>query len=178
MTTLTGVHHLALTVSDADSSFAFYGALLGLEEAFQIDDETMQVRVFAGDGFLFGVRHYKSHDKDRFSEFRPGWTTSPSVSPTATRSRIRAQTRRDGRDLHPHLRDTPRTRPGVPRSRRHPRRVLSPRQLMPSSDATRRSSPRERLAVGRSSFATVAAVTHCRWVSVIRVQPLVVAGRL
>ena len=47
-------------------------ALLGLEEAFQIDDETVRVRVFAGDGFLFGVRHYKSHDKDRFSEFRTG----------------------------------------------------------------------------------------------------------
>ena len=29
-------------------------------------------RVFAGDGFLFGVRHYKGHDKDRFSEFRTG----------------------------------------------------------------------------------------------------------
>ncbi len=72
MTTLTGVHHLALTVSDADSSFEFYSALLGLEEAFQIDDETVRVRVFAGDGFLFGVRHYKSHDKDRFSEFRTG----------------------------------------------------------------------------------------------------------
>lgn len=72
MTTLTGVHHLALTVSDADASAEFYSALLGLDEAFQIDDETVRVRVFAGDGFLFGVRHYKSHDKDRFSEFRTG----------------------------------------------------------------------------------------------------------
>jgi glyoxylase I family protein len=72
VTTLTGVHHLALTVSDADTSAEFYSALLGLEEAFQIDDETVRLRVFAGDGFLFGVRHYKSHDKDRFSEFRTG----------------------------------------------------------------------------------------------------------
>jgi len=29
-TTLTGVHHVALTVSDADASAEFYGELLGL----------------------------------------------------------------------------------------------------------------------------------------------------
>ena len=86
MTTVTGFHHLALTVSDADASFEFYRQLLGLEEAFQIDDETVRVRVFAGDGFLFGVRHYKSHDKDRFSEFRTGMDHSPSPSPTARHS--------------------------------------------------------------------------------------------
>jgi glyoxylase I family protein len=72
MTTLTGVHHVALTVSDADASAQFYGELLGLAEAFQIDDETVRARVFGGDGFLFGVRHYKQHGKDRFSEFRTG----------------------------------------------------------------------------------------------------------
>jgi len=72
MTTLTGVHHLALTVADADRSAAFYSELLGLDEAFQIDDDTVYARVFAGDGFLFGVRHYKNHAKDRFSEFRSG----------------------------------------------------------------------------------------------------------
>ena len=72
MTTLTGIHHLALTVSDVDASAEFYGELLGLAEAFQIDDETVHARVFGGDGFLFGVRHYKQHSKDRFSEFRTG----------------------------------------------------------------------------------------------------------
>ena len=72
MTTLTGVHHLALTVADADRSAAFYSELLGLDEAFQIDDDTVYARVFGGDGFLFGVRHYKNHAKDRFSEFRSG----------------------------------------------------------------------------------------------------------
>jgi len=72
MTSLTGVHHLALTVSDADKSADFYSELLGLDEAFQIDDDTVRARVFGGDGFLFGVRHYKGHDKDRFSEFRSG----------------------------------------------------------------------------------------------------------
>lgn len=72
MTELSGLHHIALTVSDADASAEFYGALLGLEEVFRIDDETLHARVFGGDGFLFGVRHYKGHDKDRFSEFRTG----------------------------------------------------------------------------------------------------------
>jgi glyoxylase I family protein len=72
MSTVTGFHHIALTVSDADVSAEFYGELLGLQEAFQIDDDIVYARVFAGDGFLFGVRHYKNHDKDRFSEFRTG----------------------------------------------------------------------------------------------------------
>jgi glyoxylase I family protein len=72
MPAITGIHHLAITVSDADVSAAFYGDLLGLEEAFTIDDETLRARVFGGDGFLFGVRHYKRHDKDRFTEFRVG----------------------------------------------------------------------------------------------------------
>jgi glyoxylase I family protein len=72
MTSINGIHHLAITVSDADTSAQFYGELLGLEEAFTVDDETVRARVFGGDGFLFGVRHYKQHDKDRFSEFRVG----------------------------------------------------------------------------------------------------------
>jgi glyoxylase I family protein len=72
MPDLTGFHHVALTVSDADASAEFYASLLGLEEAFQIDDEILRARVFAGPGFLFGVRHYKTHDKDRFSEYRTG----------------------------------------------------------------------------------------------------------
>jgi len=72
MTSISSIHHLAITVSDADVSAAFYGALLGLDEAFTIDDESLRARVFGGDGFLFGVRHYKQYDKDRFSEFRVG----------------------------------------------------------------------------------------------------------
>jgi glyoxylase I family protein len=72
MSSISALHHLAVTVSDADASAAFYGELLGLEEAFTIDDESLRARVFGGDGFLFGVRHYKNYDKDRFSEFRVG----------------------------------------------------------------------------------------------------------
>jgi glyoxylase I family protein len=72
MPSISSIHHLAITVSDADASAAFYGELLGLEEAFTIDDESLRARVFGGDGFLFGVRHYKQYDKDRFTEFRVG----------------------------------------------------------------------------------------------------------
>ena len=69
MPQLSGIHHIALTVSDAEASAAFYGRLLGLDQAFRIDDDTLCARVFfGGDGFLFAVRHYKAHDKDRFSE--------------------------------------------------------------------------------------------------------------
>jgi glyoxylase I family protein len=72
MPELSGIHHIALTVSDAEASAEFYSRLLGLDEAFRIDDDTLCARIFAGDGFLFAVRHYKGHDKDRFSEFRTG----------------------------------------------------------------------------------------------------------
>jgi glyoxylase I family protein len=72
MPEVNGIHHIALTVSDAEASAAFYARLLGLDEAFRVDDDTLCLRVFAGDGFVFGLRHYKRHDKDRFSEFRTG----------------------------------------------------------------------------------------------------------
>lgn len=81
MSKITGLHHLALTVSDADASAAWYSDLLGLSEAFRQDDETMCLRVFAGDGFLIGVRHYKNHAKDRFSEFRTGMDHAAFVVP-------------------------------------------------------------------------------------------------
>jgi catechol 2,3-dioxygenase-like lactoylglutathione lyase family enzyme len=72
MPELNGIHHIALTVSDAEASATFYSQLLGLDVAFRIDDDTLCARILAGDGFLFAVRHYKRHDKDRFSEFRTG----------------------------------------------------------------------------------------------------------
>ncbi len=66
------IHHLALTVTDADASAEFYRALLGAEEAFRHDDDTVIVRVLGCDGFLLGLRQYHRHPDDRFSEFRTG----------------------------------------------------------------------------------------------------------
>lgn len=66
------IHHIALTVADADASAEFYRALLGVGEAFRHDDDTVIVRVLGGDGFLLGLRQYHHHPNDRFSEFRTG----------------------------------------------------------------------------------------------------------
>ena len=68
----TGFHHLALTVSDADASAAWYADLLGLTEVLRGDDDTVSFRLLAGDGLMLGVRRYRSHPADRFSEFRIG----------------------------------------------------------------------------------------------------------
>jgi glyoxylase I family protein len=72
MSQITNIHHLAVTVSDVDASAAFYKDLLDLGVAFEIHDDTVRATIFAGDGFLFGIRQYLQHDADRFSEFRTG----------------------------------------------------------------------------------------------------------
>jgi len=72
MTHITGIDHVALTVSNADASAAFYSELLGASEAIRHDDDTVSVRVLSGNGFLLGLRQYHHYDHDRFSEFRTG----------------------------------------------------------------------------------------------------------
>ena len=70
--TSTNIHHVALTVTDADASAAWYCDLLGLSEVLRGDDETVSFRVLAGSEMMLGVRHYRTHPADRFSEFRTG----------------------------------------------------------------------------------------------------------
>lgn len=72
MSPLTGIHHVALTVSDADRSAAWYRALLGLTEVLRGDDETVSYRVLAGDSVALGVRQYHTVVPDRFDELRTG----------------------------------------------------------------------------------------------------------
>lgn len=72
MTHITGIDHVALTVSDADASSGFYRELLGATEVLRHDDDTVNVRILGGDGFLLGLRQYHHYDHDRFSEFRTG----------------------------------------------------------------------------------------------------------
>jgi len=72
MSPFTGVHHVALTVSDADRSAAWYRALLGLTEVLRGDDETVSYRVLAGDSVVLGVRKYHKVVPDRFDELRTG----------------------------------------------------------------------------------------------------------
>jgi glyoxylase I family protein len=74
MASITGAHHVALTVSDADASARWYGDLLGMQVVLSADDETVKFRVLADprSGWVLGVREYPRRSGDRFDEFHPG----------------------------------------------------------------------------------------------------------
>ena len=74
MPTISGAHHIALTVSDADRSATWYGDLLGMQVVLDGDDDTVKFRVLAhpASGWFMGVREYRRGAGDRFDEFRTG----------------------------------------------------------------------------------------------------------
>jgi catechol 2,3-dioxygenase-like lactoylglutathione lyase family enzyme len=75
MPSITGGHHIALTVSDADRSAEWYAALLGMSVVLADEDETVKFRVLADrdSGWVLGVRQYLQHDAGTaFDEFRVG----------------------------------------------------------------------------------------------------------
>ncbi len=73
MPTISGIHHLALTVTDADRSAAWYVDLLGMVQVFSGDEETVSFRVLAHpSGWYLGVRAYRDGSNDGFDELRTG----------------------------------------------------------------------------------------------------------
>lgn len=74
MPSITGGHHVALTVSDADRSAEWYCSLLNMEVALTGDSEDVKFRVLADprSGWVVGVRQYSAREADRFDEFRTG----------------------------------------------------------------------------------------------------------
>ena len=74
MPSITGGHHIALTVTDADRSAEWYSGLLGMSVLATGDDETVKVRVLvdAASGWLLGLRQYHGREGDGFDEFRTG----------------------------------------------------------------------------------------------------------
>jgi glyoxylase I family protein len=73
MTSITGGHHIALTVSDADRSAAWYSDVLGMQVVLSGDDDAVKFRVLAHPcGWIIGVREYPGHPADAFDEFRVG----------------------------------------------------------------------------------------------------------
>jgi catechol 2,3-dioxygenase-like lactoylglutathione lyase family enzyme len=74
MPTITGGHHIALTVRDADASAKWYGELLGMQVVLEGDDEVVRFRVLAhpDSGWMLGVRQYHQHPDGPFDEFRTG----------------------------------------------------------------------------------------------------------
>jgi len=73
MPSITGGHHVALTVSDADRSAEWYCTLLNMQVALKGDSEDVKFRVLADpeSGWVLGVRQYSSYPADRFDESYP-----------------------------------------------------------------------------------------------------------
>jgi len=74
MPSITGGHHVALTVSDADRSAEWYCGLLGMQVALSGDSDEVKFRVLVDpkSGWALGVRQYSARLADRFDEFRTG----------------------------------------------------------------------------------------------------------
>jgi glyoxylase I family protein len=74
MPTITGGHHIALTVRDAAASAAWYVDILGMQVVLEGDDDQVRFRVLAhpDSGWILGVREYPGHADGAFDEFRTG----------------------------------------------------------------------------------------------------------
>jgi glyoxylase I family protein len=74
MPTITGAHHLALTVTDVEHSAAWYADLLGMVPVFEGADDTVVFRVLAHpvSGWVIGLRQYAAGSGDQFQELRTG----------------------------------------------------------------------------------------------------------
>ena len=73
MEAMTGIHHVALTVSDLSVSSRWYMDTLGLTAVMAGGDDlvTFQLLTDPNSGLTIGLREYKA-PHDRFSEFRTG----------------------------------------------------------------------------------------------------------
>ena len=74
MATITGFHHLALTVTDVERSASWYRDLLGMVDVLGGDDDAVRYRVLAHpeSGCIVGLREYASGSGDAFDEMRTG----------------------------------------------------------------------------------------------------------
>ena len=72
---LTGIHHLALTVTDVERSAAWYIELLSMVQVIGEDTDDVRYRVLAhpASGMVIGLRQYPvAGAGDRFDEMRTG----------------------------------------------------------------------------------------------------------
>lgn len=72
---LTGIHHLALTVTDVERSSAWYSELLGMVHVIGDDTDDVRFRVLAhpDSGMVIGLRQYPmAGSGDAFDEMRTG----------------------------------------------------------------------------------------------------------
>ena len=71
---LTGIHHIALTVTDVARSLAWYQQLLGVVELMGDDGDDVSFRIVAdpASGIVLGLRQYSAGSGDSFDEYRTG----------------------------------------------------------------------------------------------------------
>ncbi len=70
---VTGIHHLALTVSDLDASTAFYELVLGFPPAGELEGEGLCRRLFTlPGGTNLGLTEHDPTTSESFTPFRPG----------------------------------------------------------------------------------------------------------
>lgn len=74
MPSITGGHHIALTVTDPDRSAEWYSRLLGLSVLLPSDDEKVKYRRLPDweSGWVLGVLQFHNREGDCFDEFPTG----------------------------------------------------------------------------------------------------------
>lgn len=74
MTTVVGIHHVALTVGSRDESAAWYASTLGFEELFreEADDRKACVMRFPNGGYSVGLVEHVPAQQDSFDPRRQG----------------------------------------------------------------------------------------------------------
>ena len=74
MPSITGCHHMALTVSDADRSAEWYSSLLNMPVVLSHDGDDVRFRIMAHpeSGWMLSVRQYRDWPADGFDELRTG----------------------------------------------------------------------------------------------------------
>jgi len=74
MATITGIHHIALTVQDADRSVGWYQDLLGMQVLLHADEDDVRLRVLIhpDSGVILGLRQYPARPDGAFDEHRTG----------------------------------------------------------------------------------------------------------
>lgn len=69
----SGVHHLALTVSNLEVSAAFYERVFGFPPTTELDGENLHRRLFTlPDGTNLGLTEHHPTTTETFTPFRPG----------------------------------------------------------------------------------------------------------
>jgi glyoxylase I family protein len=74
MPRISGAHHIALTVRNAEKSAEWYCVLFGMQVVMEDENPSVRFRVLAHpeSGWVVGVRQYPGHEDGTFDEFRIG----------------------------------------------------------------------------------------------------------